>query len=148
MPRLRLPANVAHLPDAARFVAAAAAQAGLDAAAQAAAQLALEEAFVNVCRYAYRGPEAAEPAADPPGDVELRCAPQAGALHLELADQGVPFDPLAQPAPDFGLPIEQRVVGGAGIPLIRAMADAVAYRREGPRNVLRMTFRNAADRTP
>ena len=35
--------------------------------------------------------------------------------------------------------MDERQVGGLGIPLIRAMMDKVTYRREGDRNILRVT---------
>ncbi len=98
--------------------------------------LALEEVLTNVISYGF-----------PAGgrhDIEVRIAwrpydPNEGALRATVSDDGVPFDPLAAEPPDLGRPVEQRKVGGLGIHLLRALADAIDYRRDGGRNVL--TFR-------
>ena len=98
--------------------------------------LALEEVLTNVISYGF-----------PAGgrhDIEVRIAwrpydPNEGALRATVSDDGVPFDPLAAEPPDLGRPVEQRKVGGLGIHLLRALADAIDYRRDGGRNVV--TFR-------
>lgn len=96
--------------------------------------VAVEEAFVNVCSYAY-------PEGD--GDAELRCGGGGGVLVLELADEGGPFDVLSLPAPDVTLSLDERPIGGLGVHLIRTLSDGVSYRREAGRNILRMEFRAA-----
>lgn len=56
------------------------------------------------------------------------------ALSADISDTGIPFDPLAQPAPDLDVPIEERPIGGLGIHFVRTMLDEVAYRRTDGRN--------------
>jgi anti-sigma regulatory factor (Ser/Thr protein kinase) len=94
-------------------------------------ELIVEEVLVNICRHAY---------SDAPGEVEVNCS-QSDSQHLllEVIDQGRPFNILAVATPDLKSDVEHRQVGGLGIPLIRAMADTITYRREGDRNVLRFT---------
>jgi serine/threonine-protein kinase RsbW/sigma-B regulation protein RsbU (phosphoserine phosphatase) len=93
--------------------------------------LALEEVLTNAISYGF-----------PDGgrheiDVSVRC--RDGALQATVSDDGVAFDPLAQPTPDLGAPAERRAVGGLGIHLVRELTEAIDYRRAGGRNVL--TFR-------
>jgi serine/threonine-protein kinase RsbW len=93
--------------------------------------LALEEVLTNVIAYGF-----------PDGgrhEIEVALSHRDGALQATVSDDGVPFDPLAQPAPDLAAPAEQRAVGGLGIHLVRALSEAIDYCRDGGRNVL--TFR-------
>jgi anti-sigma regulatory factor (Ser/Thr protein kinase) len=50
---------------------------------------------------------------------------------------------LTLPAPDFTAEVEQRQVGGLGVPLVRAMVETATYRRESNRNILRLSVRLA-----
>jgi len=129
------PAMVERLADANAFVEACAGRFGLDEGKQFGALLALEEAFVNICRYAYP---------DSSGEVEVACGREGGSFVLEIADWGSPFDVLSLPEPDITLDIIERPIGGLGIHFIRVMTDCVSYRREDGRNVLRMEFAAAA----
>jgi len=94
-------------------------------------ELVVEEVLVNICHHAY---------GDAPGEVELRCV-QADPEHLlvEFIDSGKPFNILTSPIPELAVEVDERQVGGLGIPLIRAMMDEVTYRREGDRNILCVT---------
>jgi anti-sigma regulatory factor (Ser/Thr protein kinase) len=97
-------------------------------------ELAVEEALVSTIGHAYRGRQT--------GDVRLRCGVRdESRLVVELIDSGVPFDPVAAPAPDVTAPIEERRPGGLGVHFIRKLADGAAYRREGNNNVLELLFR-------
>jgi serine/threonine-protein kinase RsbW len=73
------------------------------------------------------------------GTVDLAITSDAGAVTAVIADDGPPFDPLALPAPDTGLGIDERAVGGLGIHLVREMMDEVRYAYDHGRNML--TFR-------
>jgi anti-sigma regulatory factor (Ser/Thr protein kinase) len=59
-------------------------------------------------------------------------------LAIRVEDDGRPFDPLAAPAPNLDLPLEERPVGGLGIHIVRSVMDAVEYHRDGGRNILIM----------
>ena len=93
------------------------------------AELVLEEAFVNISRHAYRGS---------PGVVELVCRRDESHLCMEFRDQGPPFNPLDQEAPQLQNDIEQRSIGGLGIHLIREMALKAEYVRQGEMNIFRV----------
>lgn len=63
-------------------------------------------------------------------------------LTATIVDDGPPFDPLAQEAPDVDLDIDERAIGGLGIHLVREMMDEVVYAREkdGNRLIFSKTF--------
>lgn len=131
--RKKYPARVENLPEASEFVEESAAQFGLDAKKMFGLQLALEEAFVNICSYAYK---------EGVGDAELTCQWSDDTFALEMADSGEPFDLLSLPDPDLSLDMMDREIGGLGIHFIRKMSDRVSYRRENGHNILRMEFVN------
>lgn len=62
-------------------------------------------------------------------------------LTMTVIDDGHPFDPLARPAPDLSLEVEDRPVGGLGIHLLRRLADHMAYERRDGGNRLTLTKR-------
>lgn len=124
-------AAVANLADANAFVERCADACQLDETMKFKALLALEEAFVNICSYAY--PEKN-------GEVEIACGNDGIAFVLEIADSGSPFDVLSLPVPDITLDIMDRPIGGLGIHFIRTLTSSVSYRRENNRNILRMVF--------
>ncbi len=93
--------------------------------------IAIEEAFVNICHYAYP---------DGVGEVELVCRRGVGSFEVEIADCGIPFDLLSLPDPDTTADIMERKIGGLGLYFIRKMTDEVSYRRENGRNILRLVL--------
>ena len=98
---------------------------------QMAVCVAIEEVFVNVAHYAY---------GDDEGDVDfgIRYDEENQAFIFRMADQGVPFDPLATPEPDITLSAEEREIGGLGIFITRKTMDQVTYTYENGKNILIM----------
>jgi len=93
--------------------------------------LVIEEIFMNVCCYAY--PDGRQ------GVVTLTYAvPAPGELSIEVADQGVEFNPLTAAPPDLTLSLENRPIGGLGIVLVKTLAPSISYRRDRDWN--RLTF--------
>ena len=92
-------------------------------------EIALEEAIVNIISYAY-GSET--------GPIEIiYSAGTTGWVEFTLKDHGPPFDPQKKDhAFDYSTPIEERDIGGLGIPFIHKLMDVVEYRREAEMNVL------------
>lgn len=125
-------ATVGNLIEANEFVEECADLFGLDAKKKFGLLLALEEAFVNICSYAYPGSV---------GDAEISCEGDGDSFLLEIADNGSPFDVLSLPDPDTTSDIAERKIGGLGIHFIRTLSDSVTYYRENDQNVLRLEFR-------
>jgi anti-sigma regulatory factor (Ser/Thr protein kinase) len=133
---LTVPAKVDALSQCTEFVIAHAVEAGFTPARLCELELVVEEVVTNICRHGYDAQQ---------GQLELRCRRvDTQRLLLEFIDGGRPFNIIAAPSPDLTADLDQREVGGLGVPLIRAMADEVSYRREGNRNILRLIVR--ADR--
>ena len=97
--------------------------------AQMQIDVAIDELFSNIARYAYP---------DGPGKatVGIEFDEENRMCSVVFSDEGIPFDPLAQQAPDTGLPLMDRPVGGLGIFLVKKTMDAVEYRHENGRNIL------------
>jgi serine/threonine-protein kinase RsbW len=57
-------------------------------------------------------------------------------LTLTLTDDGEPFDPFRQEAPDTSLPVEDRPIGGLGLHLVPRLVDEVSYERRDGCNVV------------
>ncbi len=133
MPTLTLPARMESLGPSLAFVADCARAAGFPPQRVAELELAVEEALANIYQYAYPSV---------PGEVVLCCETyEEQQFFIELIDTGIPFDILALPTPDLTAGVEERQLGGLGIPLILAMVDHVAYHRDGTRNILQLAVR-------
>jgi len=98
-------------------------------------QLAANEIVTNVILHGYD--DAREHA------IVVRLVANAGEVTVEVEDDGRPFDPSSAPAPRLDLPLEERPLGGLGVHLARRVTDAIEYRRQDDRNILRMRKRTA-----
>lgn len=55
---------------------------------------------------------------------------------VTITDDGPPFDPFRQAAPDTTLSVDERPIGGLGIHLVRELMDEVSYQRRDGQNVV------------
>ena len=94
-------------------------------------RLVLEEVLMNVISYGAGG--GAVP------HVQLNMVHEENTLSMEIADNGIAFDPLQLPPPDLDAEIDDRPIGGLGIFLVRELMDSVTYRRDGDWNRLMVT---------
>ena len=90
--------------------------------------IALEELVSNLVKYGY--PDEASR-----GSVTVTLRLTGDRLRVALVDDGRPFDPFAQPAPDLEAPLDARPVGGLGLHLVNTMMEETDYHREDDRNV-------------
>jgi serine/threonine-protein kinase RsbW len=128
---LQLPANTACLQAAITFVRTGAVEANIPEARIGELDLLIEEIFMNVCRHGY--PDGR------PGVVTLTYLVSApGELSVEVADQGVEFNPLRAAPPDVTSSLENRPIGGLGIFLVKRLTRFITYRRDRDWN--RLTF--------
>jgi sigma-B regulation protein RsbU (phosphoserine phosphatase) len=90
--------------------------------------LVLEEWFVNIVSYAFvdKGEHV----------VKIRMWKGPKTISLQIEDDGQPFDPTAQAAPNLDIGIEQRRIGGLGIHFIRKTVNVMNYSRVDGRNIL------------
>ncbi len=95
-------------------------------------QLCLEEAVANIISYAF------EPGTE--HDVGIEVWRDGRTVFAEIVDDGRPFDPRAQEAPQRPANLESAQIGGLGITLMRNFAADIAYRRSGGMNRLTLSF--------
>ena len=100
----------------------------------------LDELFANVVSHGY--PDAVQ------GHIEVTLSLRGDRLVIEFVDDGTLFDPLASPAADLSLPVEERPIGGIGITIVRALVDEISYARQRNRNFLTLSRRIAAPVEP
>lgn len=129
---VRLVSRVAALERVGPRIAAFLDGIGVSVRERYAVELVLEEAFMNIVRHAFTDD------AEHLVDLSLRTEP--GRLLLELADDGVPFDPVTHPAPPRANSIEAARPGGLGLPLMWRYVDSLQYRREAGRNRLTLAI--------
>ena len=101
--------------------------------------IAVEEMFVNIANYAYKGsdlPDNDRTAKITIEDTEINGSP---AVSVSLFDKGMPYDPLAKEDPDITLSAEERQIGGLGIFMVKKNVDEMSYVYEGGEN--RLTLR-------
>lgn len=68
--------------------------------------------------------------------VTVEVALDGDRLTVTLTDDGPPFDPFGQAAPDTTLAVDERPIGGLGIHLVRELMDEVSYERRNEQNVV------------
>lgn len=131
----KFPATMEEYENIRNFIMEEAEKAGLSVKSQMKLELGAEEAIVNVIRHAYKDP----------GEVLLHAAQDDKDFIVDMADFGVPFDPLkkdAVPSPDT--PIEEREPGGYGIMFMKKTFARLTYTYEPimgkNANHLRMIF--------
>jgi anti-sigma regulatory factor (Ser/Thr protein kinase) len=122
-------ASVEKLEEVISFIEDCADHSKLDMKRKMGLLIAAEEAFVNVCSYAYP---------DGLGEVLVSCAFSNTEFEVEVADFGREFDVLSIPEPDTESDIMDRQIGGLGVHFIRKLSDEASYRREHGQNILKM----------
>lgn len=90
--------------------------------------LAIEEIFVNIVNHAY----------DDVDEVIIRyfTSDDPQNITISFIDNGVPFNPLEEEAPDTSLSAEEREIGGLGIFLFLKNVDDISYEYENNQNIL------------
>lgn len=91
-------------------------------------EMAVEEAVVNVMKYAYQPGQQ--------GDVTIEAASNGMRLKFSIIDSGKPFDPTVHAGVDTSFPGQEQGVGGLGIHIIRQNMDSINYERINDLNVL------------
>lgn len=90
--------------------------------------LALDEILTNIISYGFvRGAQS---------EIRVDIDLEDDKIVARILDSGRAFNPLDYPAPDVGLSLEDREVGGYGIHIIRTLMDEVDYCRQGDNNCL------------
>lgn len=131
---IKLPAKIEHVESFMHFVRDYARDEGFSSQRIDKIELAIEEALVNICRYAY---------SEVKGDMEMICRTDTDKrLIIDIVDAGEPFNVLMVSEPDLAADIEDREIGGLGVLFIRKMVDDIQYRRRNNKNILTLILRH------
>lgn len=93
----------------------------------------VEELAANVAMHGTGGKDGAT-------FVALTVTHDGKALSVMIEDDGRPFDPLAQAAPDVAAAMDEREIGGLGVHFVRSMTRSLDYLRIGGRNRVTALF--------
>lgn len=142
--RISLNGTLGEIVDLASELHKAGQQLGLSAQTESQLNLILEELYTNSVNYGFPlgATVAAETGVIPKITIEL--ALQAQLLQIRYRDNGVAFNPLNADAPDLGLSLEQRPIGGLGIFFVKTLTDHVEYSHDGEFNQISMCKNLAA----
>ena len=120
--------NIQEVPRLNAFVGEVCKSVGVEEKVAMQIKVAVEEAVVNVMKYAY--PQGRT------GDVTIEAAHNDQRLKFTIIDSGKPFDPTTQSEVDTTLPARKRTIGGLGIHIMRKNMDSINYERIDDLNVL------------
>jgi len=123
-----LPNDTQEVPRLNAFVEEICQAVGFDEIVTMQVTVAVEEAVVNVMKYAYPTGQR--------GNVTIEAATNDTRLKFTIIDNGMPFDPTVQAEVDTTLSANQRNIGGLGIHIMRQNMDSINYERMDNLNVL------------
>jgi anti-sigma regulatory factor (Ser/Thr protein kinase) len=95
-----------------------------------AVNLILEEILMNIIKYGYDDGESHE--------VEVQIGVEEEEVALTVIDDGKEFNPLTIPRPDRSKSALDRLEEGLGLQFVRHMRNAMEYRREEDKNILKI----------
>lgn len=127
---LSVEASTEHLAKVRDFVAAHAESIGLSQKDISEIRLAVDEAYTNIIKHAYKN--------SPTEKVSIEIGSDAKKLWISLMDEGKSFDPNTYSEPDLMQRIKEKKRGGMGVYLIKKVMDQVQYNRTGKTNEIRM----------
>jgi sigma-B regulation protein RsbU (phosphoserine phosphatase) len=102
--------------------------------------LVFDELLNNIISYAY----------EDEGEhlIEVTASVLGRRLVVTLTDDGRAFNPFDQEAPDTGVSLDDREIGGLGVHLVKSLMDSVVYERRGMKNVLTLEKALASEEAP
>lgn len=125
--------DVAELERLAAVVDDFVAEAGLPPEVAFKLNLCFDELITNTVSYGY--PDDGRHA------IRVRLEAEGRVVHAEIEDDADAFDPFTEaPPPDLDSDVETRRVGGLGVFLVQRSMDSATYRREGGRNLVRLSL--------
>ena len=126
---MQIDATVKNIPVVTAFVDEQLEALDCPLSAQVQIDVAIDELFSNIAFYAYN-PDVG------PATVRVEVIEDPLAVVITFIDHGVPYDPLAKEDPDITLDLDERVVGGLGIYMVKQSMDEVSYEYKNGQNVL------------
>lgn len=131
MKELRIDATVENIEKVIAFVDEQLEAVGCPMKVQVQVDIAIDELFGNIAHYAYN-PDVGL------ATVRVEIEENATELSITFIDEGVPYNPLSNKAPDITLSAEERDIGGLGIYMVKKSMDDVSYEYVDGRNILKV----------
>lgn len=128
--RKKVKASTQNLSEIRDFVSKHAGEHGFSAKKVADIQLAVDEAYTNIIKHAYKNDSSQEVIINLEFDNEK--------MIVTLTDHGTGFDVEKYRRPNLKKQIEKKKRGGMGVYLMRKLMDDVSYNVLNKKNVLRM----------
>lgn len=127
---LSVESSTKHLAEVRDFVASHARELGLPEKDISEIRLAVDEAYTNIIKHAYKN--------KPSHPVNVTIGNDDKELWISITDEGEGFNPDEYQAPDILKKIKNKQRGGMGVFLIRKLMDRVQYNRKGSVNEITM----------
>lgn len=124
MQKLKLPPTLEAMAKVTAFVEQSMEDAGMSMKLIAQMNIAVDEIFSNIALYSGAT------------DATVGVKVSNGGITLRFADNGLPYDPTANAAPDTTLSAEEREVGGLGLFMVKKFMDTVEYEYHDGLNIL------------
>lgn len=128
--RITVNASTENLSEVREFVANHAKEEGFTSQQVSDLQLAVDEAYTNIIKHAYKN--------NSHEDVEINLTFDPDKLCISLFDSGNSFEPDNYNIPDIRKKIKERKRGGMGVYLIHQLMDSVSYHQNPDKNEIRL----------
>ncbi len=90
--------------------------------------IAFDELLNNIISYGYDDEEIHE--------IDIEIDLKGERLIITITDDGIPFNPFRKDPPDTMLSVEERVIGGLGIHIVKSLMDEYEYKRNVDKNII------------
>lgn len=128
--QITVQASTEHLAEVRDFIRSHAAYFGFSKEKTADICLAVDEAYTNIIKHAYKSNRSKS--------VDIKLGYEDATFWVTLMDTGNAFDPTHYQKPDIHRRIKQKKRGGVGVYLIKQLMDEVEYLTEDDTNSIRM----------
>jgi len=133
--KIKMRSDLDGLSSAARSIEDFVAGSGVPSRACYIVGLSFEELATNIIKYGFEGDSSSR-------EIDVEIAIERERVVLTLEDEGREFDPLSVPEPETAAALDDREIGGLGLHLVRRMAESLSYRRDGARNILKVSVKS------
>ena len=131
---IELDALIDNLPEVTDFVDEVLGKMGCSVKIQMQIDIAVEELFVNIAHYAYKGKN---------GKAKLciKTIDDPSTISITFIDSGTPYNPLQKEDPDISLSADERKIGGLGIFMVKKSMNEMFYEYKNGQNQLTIVKR-------
>lgn len=128
--RITVNASTENLSEVRDFIAFHAKNQGFSKKEVSDLQLAVDEAYTNIIKHAYKNSN--------DENVEINLSFDPDKLCISLFDSGNSFKPESYDLPDIRKKMKERKRGGMGVYLIHQLMDSVSYHAQADKNEIRL----------